>query len=74
MGVLPGAVWLNLALRDVHNDVPSGQRDGEAEIDRGEGDETPVTAVGQVGVGGDEIPELLSPLHEGSDCQTWSPG
>lgn len=66
--VFPGAVWINNVQGSAGDDVPSGHRDGETEIYRGESDETPVAAVSQVGIGGDEIPELLSPLHEGSDC------
>ena len=68
MRVMPGDIWVDGALGSVRDDIPSGQRDGEAEINGGESDETPVTAVSQVGIGGDEIPELLSPLHECSNC------
>lgn len=67
MGVFPRDVGVNGALGGVDDDVPDGQRDGETEIDGGQGDETPVAAVSQIGVGGNEVLELFSPLHKGSD-------
>ena len=65
--VFPRNVRVNGVQGCVHDDVPNCQREGEAEINRGQSDETPVTAVSQIGVGGNEVLELFSPPHKGSD-------
>lgn len=67
MGVGPGDPWVNGAPHGVCDDTPKGERDGEGEIEGSQSDEAPVATVSQVGIGGDEIPELLSPLHECTD-------
>jgi hypothetical protein len=64
---------MNVTPQGACDNSPSGQRDGDAEVEGSESDEAPVTAVRQVGVGGDEIPELFSPLHESADGKSWSP-
>ena len=71
VGISPGYPRSNVTPQDVSNDGPDGEGNGETEIDRGQSDKAPVTAVRQVGVGGDEIPELLSPLHERVNGETW---
>jgi len=48
-----------------------GQRDGETEVGGSQSDETPVATVSKVCVGSNEIPELLSPPHEGADGEGW---
>lgn len=60
MGVSPGDPWGRIR-GDAHDDSPDGYGDGEAEIDGGQYDETPVAAIGQVGVGANEFLELLPP-------------
>lgn len=66
MGISPGDPWGN-ALLDAQGYGPNGYGDGETEIDGGQGDETPVTAISQVGIGANQIPELLPPQQEGAD-------
>ena len=63
MGVIPGDPWVN-ALSGIHDNKPSGQGNGKTEINGSQSNETPVIAVCQVAVGGDEIPGLLPSLHE----------
>ena len=63
----PGDPRINLIRDSVPDYHPCGQRDGEAEIKGGQGNETPVAAEIQAGVGGDYISNLPSPLQEGPD-------
>ena len=67
VGISPRDPWVNLTPHEVRGDTPNGQRESEAEIDGGHRDETPVATISQVSVGGDEIPELLPPRHEGTN-------
>lgn len=60
------------AQQDVSDDSFDAQGDGEAKIDGSYSNETPVSAVCQVGVGVDEIPELLPPLDESADGESWT--
>jgi len=66
MGVSPGDPWVNTG-GDADDDGPNGNWNGEGEIDGGQSNETPIAAVSQVGIGADEILELLPPDHEGAD-------
>ena len=70
MGVFPGDPRSRTRF-DAHDDGPDSYGDGEAEIERGQSDETPVATVSQVGIGADEIPKLLPPHHEGADGKCW---
>ena len=69
MGVSPGNPRADLRSSGVCDDGPHGEGDGATKIDRSQSDETPVATVGQVGVGGDEIPELLASHDESTDCE-----
>jgi len=71
VGVSPGDPWANLGPRGGRDDSPEGHRNGEAKVDGSQSHETLVAAVSQVASGGDEIPELLSSLHEGADGEDW---
>jgi hypothetical protein len=71
VGISPGDPWANITPHAVRDDTPSGQRYGETKVDGSQNNETPVTAVSHVASGGDEIPELLPPLHEGVDGEDW---
>ena len=71
VGVSPGDPWVNIQHRTVNDYSPKGHRDGETEVGGSQDDETPVAAVSNVRVGSDEIPELLSPPHEGADGEDW---
>lgn len=73
MGVSPGDPWTR-PQRGIGGDGLNGQGNGEAKIDGGYSDETPVSAVGQVGVGADKIPELPPPPDEGADGEGWRQG
>ena len=66
VGVGPGDPWIN-ASTGILDDSPSGQWDGNGEINGGQNDETPVAVESHHAGGGDKILELLSPLHEGTD-------
>ena len=67
MGVFPGDPRANWNPHDAVDNSPCGHRNGDTEIEGSESDEAPVTAVRQVGVGSDEILELLPPLHESAN-------
>lgn len=69
MSVSPRNPRVDFGSRGVCDDGPHGEGDGATKIDRSQSDETPVSAIGQVRVGGDEIPELLASLHESTDCE-----
>ena len=62
---------MNLQHHTVNDYGPKGQRDGETEVGGSQSDEAPVAAVSKVCVGSNEIPELLSPPHEGADGEGW---
>ena len=67
VGISPGDPRANLRNSGICDDSPDGNGDGDAKIEGSQSDETPVPAVGQIGVGTDEIPELLASPHEGAD-------
>jgi len=69
--VSPGDPWVDLLPHTVKDDTRKGDRDGDTIVDGSQSDETPVAAVSHVCVGSDEIPELLSPPHEGTDGEYW---
>ena len=71
MGVSPGDPRANITPQRDRNDSPDGQRNGDAKVEGSQCNETSVAAVGQVASSGEEIPELLSPLHEGTDGKDW---
>jgi len=66
VGVSPGDPRAN-PQHSVRDNIPNSQWDGNDEIDGSQSDETPVAAVSQVAVVGDEISELLSPPNERTD-------
>lgn len=70
MGVLPGDPWTNITPQNVADDTPSGEGNGDTEIERGESDKTPVTTVGEIGIGSDEVPELFSSLQESANSES----
>ena len=70
VGVGPGDPWKNVN-RGIRDESPSGQWDGNGEINGGQNDETPVAVESHHASGGDKILELLSPLHEGTDGEDW---
>ena len=72
VGVSPRDPCVWFVPHGVRDDVPDRQGGSEAEVEGGKGNKTPVTAVGQVGVGGDEVVGLLSRLHEGVDGERWA--
>ena len=67
MGVGPGGPRPELAIGGVMYNTPHGQGNGEAKVSGGQNHETPVAAVGEAGIGGDEILESLSPLYESTE-------
>ena len=69
VGVSPGNPRANLRGGGVCDDGPHGEGDGATKVEGSQSNETPIAAVSQVRVGGDEIPELLAPLHESADCE-----
>jgi len=67
VGISPRDPRADLGNRGVRGDSPNGDGDGDTKVERGQSNEAPVPAVGQIGIGSDEILELLAPLHEGLD-------
>ena len=65
--VSPGDPWANITRRDRLDYSPSGQRNGEEGINGGQGHKTPVAAESHVGMGGDEVSNLLSPPQAFAD-------
>jgi len=72
VGVGPGDPRADFGSSGVRDDTPKGDGDGETEVEGSQSDETPVAAVSQVGVGGDEILELFAPPHEREDGEDWT--
>ena len=71
MNVVPGYPSLGSTTERVLDNSPHGQGNGEAKVSGGHKHKTPVAAVGQAGISGDEILENLSPLHESSEGKGW---
>jgi len=71
VGISPRDPRINRRGSGVPDDSPSGKWDGKGEIAGSQNDETPVAVESQHAGGGDKIPELLSPLHEGTDGEDW---
>lgn len=53
----------------VGDDRPDRERNAEEEICGGQGDKTPVIVVTPVGIGADDILEIVPSLHEGADSE-----
>ena len=71
MNAGPGDPWPGCTTQGVRHNSPHGQGDGEAKVSGGHKHKTPVAAVGEAGIGGDEILESLSPLDESTEGKGW---
>ena len=67
MNVGPGDPWPGSTTQGVRHNSPRGQGNGEAKVSGGQNHETPVAAVGEAGISGDEILENPSPLYESTE-------
>ena len=71
VGVIPRDPWTDHTPHGVCDNIPGCKREGEAKIGGSQSDEAPVAAVSHVASGSKDIPELLSPLQEDTDCEDW---
>ena len=71
MNVGPGGPWPGTATNGVRHNSPRGQGNGEDKVSGGHKHQTPVAAVGQAGISGDEVLENLPPLHESTEGKGW---